>query len=227
MNRRDQSTIRPALRPEVSWRPTPVVLFILVVTCTVEFVLIASDHGLIGNTRWRALAYQNGAFWTGLLNNWRPNYPAQPWAMFVTYQGLHATLMHLLGNMLVLFLVGRILVARIGQMWFAAIYLLSGIGGGLGFALLTESAQPMVGASGALFGIVGAWKWQDWFFYSQQGFSRSSLVFDVIGLVLLNVVMWVVQDGQLAWEAHLGGFLTGWLAATLILPRSHAPPDEF
>lgn len=202
-----------------------VVLIILVVTCSIEFLLLAADNGLIGTTRWRSLAYQNGAFWTGLLDNWQPNYPTQPWLMFLTYQGLHASLAHLLGNMLVLYLVGRILIARVGQTWFAAIYLLSGIGGGLGFALLADTAQPMVGASGALFGIVGAWKWQDWFFSSQRGYSRRALILDVIGLIGLNFVLWVVQDGQLAWEAHLGGFLTGWLAATLIMPRFPALKD--
>lgn len=211
--------IRFRRRPDDSWRPASAVLVILIVTCSVEFVLQASDHGLIGSTRWRGLAYQNGAFWVGLLDNWRPNYPAQPWLMFVSYQGLHTGLSHLAGNMLVLLIVGHILVRRVGQTWFAAIYILSGIGGGLGFALLSDSVQPMVGASGALFGLVGAWKWQDWFFNSQQGYSRKSLVIDIVGLILLNVLLWAVQDGQLAWEAHLGGFLTGWLAATLVIPR--------
>lgn len=223
MNRRDPSAIRPAAQPDTGWRPAPVVLGIVLFTSAVEIVLLAADHGVIGSSRWRALAYQYGAFWAGLLDNWRPNYAAQPWTMFVTYQALHASLVHLLGNMMVLLLVGRILVARVGQSWFVFIYLVSGIGGGLGFALLADGAQPMVGASGALFGLVGAWKWQDWFFGSPEGYSRRALILDIIGLAVLNVVLWVVQDGQLAWEAHLGGFLTGWLAATLIVPRAEPP----
>lgn len=219
MNGQDETAIRSGRQPARSWQPAPVVLLIVIVTCAVELVLQASDHGLLGSTRWRSLAYQYGAFWVGLLDNWRPNYPAQPWLMFVSYQGLHAGLSHLLGNMLVLLLVGNILVRRVGQAWFAAIYVISGIGGALGFALLSDSAQPMVGASGALFGIVGAWKWQDWFFNSRAGYSRKSLVIDVAGLILLNFLLWGVQNGQLAWETHLGGFLTGWLAATLVIPR--------
>ncbi len=139
--------------------------------------------------------------------------------MFLSYQGLHTGLSHLLGNMLVLLLVGRILVARVGQVWFAVIYIVSGIGGGIGFALLTDSVQPMIGASGALFGLVGAWKWQDWFYNSQRGLSRRFLIIDVVGLIALNFFMWIAQSGQLAWESHLGGFLTGWLVATLIIPR--------
>jgi membrane associated rhomboid family serine protease len=225
MDRQDQNTIRPEAQPERSWQPAPVVAIIILLTCGVELILWAADHGLIGSPRLRGLVYQNGAFWTGLLDNWRPNYPAQPWTMFLTYQVLHASITHLLGNMLVLYLVARILVARVGQGWFVFLYVISGIGGGIGFALLSDSAQPMVGASGALFGLVGAWKWQDWFFHSARGVSRRTLILDVLGLIVLNALMWAAQDGQLAWEAHLGGFLTGWLAATLIVPRHDSSID--
>ena len=204
---------------ELPWRPAGMVVAILVVTILVEIVLSAADHGLIGSPRWRGWAYQYGAFWPGLLDNWRANYPAQPWVMFVTYPLLHAGWSHLTGNMIVLFLVGRILVARTGQGWFAVIYIVSAIGGGLGFALLNHGAQPMVGSSGALFGLVGAWKWQDWFHGAAIGYTRGRLVLDIAGLILLNILLWVLQDGQLAWEAHLGGFLVGWLAATLMIPR--------
>lgn len=223
MNGQDETAIRSNRQPERSWRPAPVVICIVVLTCFIEFLLEASDLGLIGTTRWRGIAYENGAFWVGLLDNWQPNYAAQPWLMFLSYQGLHTGFSHLAGNMIVLLIVGHIVVRRVGQTWFAAIYVLSGLGGALGFALLSDSAQPMVGASGALFGLVGAWKWQDWFFSSQSGYSRKSLVIDIIGLILLNVLLWAIQDGQLAWETHLGGFLTGWLAATLVIPRREDP----
>ncbi len=218
----DETEIQTERHPARSWWPSPVVLIILCLTCGVELCLQAADLGWIGNQRWRASAYQYGAFWTGLLDNWKPNYPTQPWVMFVSYQALHASLTHLLGNMLILVLVGRILVARVGQFWFAIFYLISGIGGGLGYALLGDAFQPMVGASGALFGLVGAWKWQDWFLNTQKGLSRKSLILDVLGLIVLNGLFWAIQDGQLAWQAHLGGFLTGWLIATLVLPRADA-----
>lgn len=219
MSRQDENAIRSDNLPDLSWRPAMVVVFIIGVTSLVELVLIAADNGLIGTTRWRGLAYQYGAFWAGLLDNWRPNYRAQPWVMFLTYPFLHSGLYHMLGNMIVLYLIGRILVPRVGQPGFAVLYIVSGIGGGLGFALLNDGVQPMVGASGALFGLIGAWKWQDWFSYSRNGYGRRRLVVDVVGLILLNLVLWVVQDGRLAWEAHLGGFLTGWLAATLMVAR--------
>ncbi|MHA6262900.1 rhomboid family intramembrane serine protease [Arenibacterium sp. CAU 1754] len=205
--------------PELSWRPSAVVIVIILATLLVELTLTAADHGLIGRPRWRGLAYQNGAFWSGLLDNWRANYPAQPWTMFLTYSLLHSGLSHLAGNMAMLYMAGRTLVPRTGQMWFAVIYVVSAIGGGIGFALLNSSAQPMVGASGAIFGLGGAWIWQDWYLASRSGQNRRTLIGVAAALFLLNLLHWYVQNGQVAWEAHLGGFLAGWFAATLLIPR--------
>jgi membrane associated rhomboid family serine protease len=41
----------------------------------------------------------------------------------------------------------------------------------------------------------------------------------------LNIVLWWAMDGQLAWETHLGGFITGWIAAMLIDPRGRNAQD--
>ncbi|PWE33035.1 rhomboid family intramembrane serine protease [Maritimibacter sp. 55A14] len=191
--------------------PAPVVAFFVILPCLVELTLIAADHGLIGSRLWRSLAYQNGAFWQGLLGNWQPNYAAQPVLMFFTYPFLHAGLVHLGGNMLVLLILGRVVVRQVGQARFVLLYVLSGIGGGLGLALLSDSVHPMVGASGALFGLVGAWKHRDWSTRTRRGLTRWPVIFDLIGLVILNAVFWVLEDGLLAWETHLGGFVTGWL----------------
>jgi len=194
-------------------RPAFIVLALIVLCSGVELVLIAADHGLIGTPRWRGLAYQNGAFWAGLLYNWRPNYDAQPALMFVTYAFLHSGLGHLAGNMATLLFLGQIALERIGQRGLVALYAASAIGGAIAFAVLSSSPQPVVGASGALFGLAGAWQYWDW--RDRRRAARPTWVVwrMVLGLVLLNVVLWWWMDGLLAWETHLGGFITGWVAA--------------
>jgi membrane associated rhomboid family serine protease len=185
---------------------------ILVVCVVMEAALQGADHGLWGSPRWRGLAYQNGGFWRGLLGSWQPNYAAQPVVMFVTYGFLHSGFVHLLVNMITLVSLGRLVIERVGQLRFAVIYALSILGGAVGFAVLSTAVQPMVGASGALFGLVGVLTgWE----YTARRLSREGLwpVLRVIGfLVLLNIVMYWAMDGMLAWQTHLGGFVSGWIA---------------
>lgn len=194
---------------------SPVLMTLIGLCCAVELTLLAADHGLVGTRLWRPLAYQNGAFWAGLMGNWQPNYPAQPWLMFVTYAFLHAGPGHLAGNMLTLLFLGEIAEQRAGRTGLLAIYAVSAVGGGLAFGLLSNSPQPMVGASGALFGLAGAWQAWEWQDRRLAGQSLRPVLGIVAGFGLLNLLIWWAMDGQLAWETHLGGFVAGWTVAML------------
>ncbi|MEO7745376.1 MAG: rhomboid family intramembrane serine protease [Actinomycetota bacterium] len=86
----------------------------------------------------------------------------EPWR-FVTGAFLHdpGFLLHIVFNMIVLWQIGPILEQRLGRLRFAALYLLSAIGGSVGYLVLADPAQPswytqVVGASGAVFGLFGA-----------------------------------------------------------------------
>lgn len=184
----------------------PVILWIiLVLSILPEIVLQGSDMGLWGQPGWRALVYQYGAFWAGLLDNWRPNDPGQPLLMFITYGFLHSGLWHMALNMVTLVSLGRVLIQQMGQRRFMLLYLLSMTGGALAFAMFGPVTNPMVGASGALFGLAGAllvdlyWESRQW----------QVLLVPLAGLIALNVVMYFAMDGLLAWQTHLGGFLAG------------------
>ena len=208
-------------RPRL-WLPLPLLVVFLGLPALIELLLIAGDLGWLPLRGVRSLAYQNGAFWAGLLDNWRPNYAAQPWLMFLTYSFLHAGFGHLAGNMVALVVLMQLVARRLTAWSFAAVYLISAIGGGLGFALLGQAVNPMVGASGALFGIAGAWKWIDWQRVASGPARAWMILRDIALLSLLNLVIWVTEGGALAWEAHLGGFLAG-LAAMAVLERRARP----
>jgi rhomboid protease GluP len=190
-------------------RPDPAVLAILILCCLIEALLQAADAGLIGSPRWRALAYENAGFWAGLLRGWTPNYAAQPWLMFFSHSALHSGLSHLVGNMLPLWILGNIVTARTGQRGFLLLWLLATLAGALAFGLLTQSPRPMVGTSGALFGLAGAWMAWEARDRRRAGFSLWPVLGWVLGLVLLNLAYFRLQHGLLAWETHLGGFLAG------------------
>ena len=202
----------------------PGVLLALIVLCVLpEAVLSGADRGFWGSPLWRGLTYQWGAFWPGLLGNWRPNYALQPVAMFVTYGFLHAGLWHLGLNMLTLVSLGRPLALRLGQGRFLLLWIAATIGGALGYAALATAPQPMVGASGALFGLAGALVWLQVADLAAEGAAPAEMVRallpPLVMLTLLNVLMYWAMGGRLAWQTHLGGFLAGALAMAALRRR--------
>jgi len=190
-----------------------------------ELVLLGADFGLWGSQRWRPLSYQYGAFWAGLLHGWRPNYAAQPVLMFVSYAFLHAGPGHLIGNMLGLFGLGRIAARRLGAGGFLGLYLASALGGGAAFGLLSRSPSPMVGASGAIFGLAAAWvvwEWQDRRQAGARGWAAAApAIWITLALAGFNLAMWLFLSGMLAWQTHLGGFVAG--AGFAALWAAYAP----
>jgi len=197
-----------------------ILLIILLICAAVEGVLQGADHGLWGSMRWRGQAYAYGGFWRGLLGSWQPNYIFQPTVMFVSYGFLHGGFMHLVVNMLTLISLGRIVVDRVGQLRFAVIYFLTLLGGAIGFAVLSKAVQPMVGASGVLFGLAGLII--GWEYKARRAAQESTgpVLRAAALLLVLNLVMYWLMKGFLAWETHLGGFLTGWTATLLFPVRS-------
>ena len=196
-------------------------LGMIAVCVAIEAVLQLGDLGLLGVPRMRGLAYEYGGFWSQILYGWRPNYAAQPFTMFLTYGLLHGGLMHLTFNMIALWSLGREVANRAGAGGLAAVYMAGLIGGAALHGLMSTSLQPMVGASGALFGLAGAVV--GWGAADRRALRKNywPVVRAVALLVGINVVMWWALDGQLAWQTHLGGFAAGWLAGRV---ADRAPP---
>ena len=130
----------------------------------------------------------------------------------ITAAFLHAGLLHLALNMFALASLGPVLESALGRSRFLVLYLLSALGGSTLSFLLAEPNTVGVGASGAIFGLFGA-------FYVVArrlgGDTRSILTLLVINLVITFAVP--IID----WRAHLGGLVTGALvaAAFALAPR--------
>jgi membrane associated rhomboid family serine protease len=184
----------------------------------VELALTLADFGILGPPRLRNLAYEYAGFWPGLLGRWQANYATQPYLMFVTYAFLHGGFVHLLVNMMTLYSLGNFVGQRVGVRRLAVVYISAVLGGALCFGLLAPNLNPMVGASGGLFGLIGAllaWNYVDLFAANR---ALWPILRAVLFLILLNVVLWWAMGGHLAWQTHLGGFIAGWIAALLVAP---------
>ena len=153
----------------------------------------------------------------------------------------HAGLMHLVMNMSALVAIGGALVARLGSppsSWlrFLALFLLSGLSGAaLYLALHPAGTVPMVGASGALYGLVGLLiraPADGGTLVSVRSSRIRRIGWDLIKqnaflFALLALMSWSSgHAGGLAWEAHLGGFLFGLFVGPRFLPRVVKPESS-
>ncbi len=138
----------------------------------------------------------------------------RPWGV-VTYLFVHAGIIHLATNMLGLYLFGTAVENRMGSKSFLLYYLYCGIGAALFSVLLSLviPQSPVVGASGAIFGVMVAfamfWPEAEIFVFPIPFPIKARTL--VIGLALLDLVMARFSSDNIAHEAHIGGLLAGYL----------------
>lgn len=121
---------------------------------------------------------------------------------------------HIIFNMWALVLVGPALERMLGPLRFLALYLLSALGGAVFFYLLAPRNAAALGASGAIFGLFGAW----FVVAKRMRADTRSIVF----LIVINLVL-SFSLARVAWQDHIGGLLTGGLltAAFAYAPRQY------
>lgn len=179
------------------------------------------------------------AFVPARYNGWADQIPGGPlaaWTSFVTHQFVHGDLTHLFINCAWLLVFGSPVARRIGAVRFFVFALVCGIAGALTFMLVRwGEAVPMVGASGAISGLMGAGfrlllpAIDNGEFHEMresprtvrlatlgESFRNRRLMFAVLAFLIVNFLIAfaapVVTDAAgIAWEAHIGGFFAGLL----------------
>ena len=130
------------------------------------------------------------------------------WWRVITSGFLHGSIIHLLFNMLILFQLGSVFEQRLGRARFLGVYLLSLVGGSLGALVLQGPTDAALGASGAVFGLMGAV-----LALSRRG--RSPIESSVGGLLAINLVITFLIPG-ISIGGHLGGLAAGLLGGLVI-----------
>lgn len=137
------------------------------------------------------------------------------WYRLVTSMFLHQEVWHIAFNMLGLWWLGGPLEAALGRARYLALYMLSGLAGSALTYWLAEPNQPSLGASGAIFGLLGA-----------TAVLMRRLNYDmrpVFALLAINLVITFNPWGGIAWQAHVGGLIAGTLIA---IGMVHAPRER-
>jgi membrane associated rhomboid family serine protease len=134
------------------------------------------------------------------------------WWRILTAAFLHLNTVHILFNMYALYLFGPRLEQQVGSVAFASLYFASAAGGGAASYLLGPLNQASVGASGAIFGLFGAWMFVA---YQLRKTQMGRVMFNqLILLLVLNLALPLVAT-SIDWRAHAGGFVIGLLIAAL------------
>jgi len=197
----------------------------------VNYAIIAVNVALY------AMGY-NGAY--RYIAPWLLDPNAMQLSQFFSCMFLHANWMHLLGNMLFLWVFGNAVNDRLGQLGYLMFYLAGGVLAGVGYVLLGGGA-PVLGASGAIAAVTGAYlvllprarvtilALLVWVF---MPFEVSSLYFILIQFVFnlwmsLSPALSGKAAGGVAYAAHSSGYLFGIVVAMVLLAIKALPRDPF
>ncbi|WP_396180366.1 rhomboid family intramembrane serine protease [Citricoccus sp.] len=140
----------------------------------------------------------------------------EPWRM-LTSAFLHSlgNPLHIVLNLYTLWLMGRMLEPVLGWPRFLALYLLSAFGGSVAVLLLSNPYIPVVGASGAVYGLFAA------LFIVMR--RTGGNVTGIAALIGVNLVISFFPGANISWQGHVGGLITGAACAAVVayLPRGH------
>jgi len=185
----------------------PLVTQTIIIICVVVWLLQKASPGF-----------------SAALNFWPPAARSEPWR-FLTSAFEHDTFsslpLHILFNMYALWVVGQYLEPLLGRLRFLILYLLSAVGGSVGLLLLASPSTELesswnthaVGASGAVFGMFLA------LLLLNRHLGRSTAGIGVI--ILFNFAYGFVAS-NVAWQAHLGGAVTGAVCAGILIATARA-----
>jgi membrane associated rhomboid family serine protease len=168
-----------------------------------------------------------------------PEATTERYLPLLTSMFLHGGLLHLIGNMLYLWIFGDNVEDRVGHLRFLLFYLSAGLGAALCHAYLhPESTIPTVGASGAISGVLGGYLL---LFPHARVLTLVPIVFIFVQIVEVPAVLylgfWFLMQlvagtlafaladaaGGVAWWAHVGGFMVGLILVPLLLRRRSYP----
>ena len=136
------------------------------------------------------------------------------WWRLITAAFLHGSFLHIAFNMYVLFALGPTLERILGHGRYLVLYVLAALGGGVASYAFSDMRTVSVGASGAIFGLMGA--------LVVAGRRLRYDITQVLILLGINVVIGFISPG-VDWRAHLGGLVTGAAVAAIMVfaPKRH------
>lgn len=159
-------------------------------------------------------------------------YPNAPFIwQYVTYAFLHIDIWHILGNMFFLYLFGKNVNDKLGNIGYVCFYLAGAVFSGIGHVIWAQS--PVLGASGAVAAVTGAYlvlfprsiiTVVYWFFFIGT-FEVQASLFIAIKMIVIDNILYATSS-NVAYDAHLSGYAYGFLITMLLLSTKLLKADQ-
>lgn len=185
--RKNAPRVKPAILTRFTGQDKPTVTYAIVGITLFVYVL----QFLLGSQITNVLRYAGAYSYADSFEPWR----------MLTSVLVHGSIFHVLLNMYTLWIFGQILEPMLGRWRFITLYVLSGLAGSLGVMFLSNPVVGVVGASGAIFGLMGA------FLVIQRRLGGNAT--QLLVLVGINLVIGFLPGLNVSWQAHVGGLVGG------------------
>jgi membrane associated rhomboid family serine protease len=208
------------IKTDVPIRHTPVVNYALIAINVLVFIVISQ---IMGRTSSGQRLEEQLMLWA----------ESPRWYQFLTSMFMHGGWMHLIGNMVFLWVFGNALNSKLGNATYLMFYIACGLAAGAGYVMFEN--MPVVGASGAIFGVTAGFvvlfplsRITIAYFFFFIGLLELNGMFVVGAYVVLNVFyLSTGMEGGVAYLAHLFGALWGFICAWVLLMTGATARDQF
>lgn len=205
----------------------PVVVALVLFIMGIELAFTLGTRGLVGGpgaVGWRLDALQSYAFspdiFDWMVQNGR--WPFEHVIRFVTYPFVSANFTQAVFVCVFVLAMGKMVAEVFGGAQMLILFVLSGVGGALGYALLLDPSYPLVGGFPPVYGLIGAFTWLLWRKLSLVG-ENQSRAFSLIAMLMgIQLLFGLIFGGTLDWVADLGGFATGFGLSFFLAPGGWA-----
>lgn len=205
----------------------PVVTVLVLIIVGVEAVLSMAGQGWIGGPQgvgWRLAAIEDYGVWAAVFD-WivtRGDYSPDLLIRFVTYPFIHGSITHAIFGAALLLALGKFVGDVFHPVSVLLVFFVSAIAGGLVYAALLGSDQPLYGVYPPVYGLIGAFTYLMWLRLGAVG-ANQYRAFLLIGLLLgWQLLTGVLFGGSPQWVADVTGFVAGLGLAPLVGPGGWA-----
>jgi membrane associated rhomboid family serine protease len=213
---------------ESPFNAMPVVVVILfVIMAGIELTLTAGEAGLVGGPQaigWRLGLVRDWGFSGDLFDAmvaqgyWAPEHLAR----FLTYPFIHLSFTHALIAIVLMLALGKMAAEVMGPLAMLALFVLSGAGGALIYALLLNDPVWLVGAYPAVYGLIGGYSFLMWRKLAASG-GKQAQAFTLIAMLMGLQLFWsLFSSVGYGWVAEFSGFICGFLLCFICAPGEWA-----